>query len=267
MNIFRIIVGVALLATLNIQAQTRSQAIFEECADNDSPAKCTDDKFDTDITALLTPKITSDLRNNLKEEHFTISIILISDAEGKIIPAETRLLCPPQIENAVKDYIAKLPLFLPKSETLEERRSVHFINLTFIYDNRTESYIEVDQDDLKTFNIKPEMLLLDVYPVYPGCEGFEKDNELKCLSSAMTKFVTKNYRVPDIDYYGKVKMLVYLIIEKDGTINLDKITGGEEPFRYEVRRIIKDLPKIKPGSISNIPIRVACTLPVTINMG
>jgi hypothetical protein len=267
MTIFKIILGAILLTTLNIQAQSRSQAIFKECANNAEPGKCTNEKFHTDIAALITPQITADLKKSLAEEHFTVSVILISDAEGKIIPAETRLLCPPQMESAVKDYIAKLPVFLPKSETLDERRSVHLINPTFIYDNRTESFIEVDKDDLKTFNIKPETLLLDVYPVYPGCEGFEKDNELKCLSSAMMKFVINNYRVPDLEYYGKVKMMVYLIVEKDGTINLDKITGGEEPFRDEVRRVIKALPKIKPGSVSNIPIRVACTLPVTITMG
>jgi hypothetical protein len=264
MKVVKLICSVLFIFTLNAKSQT-SEAIFVECENNEEPEKCTSEKFNRDIAALITPQISADLKKSLANDHFSISIIMISDKEGKIISAETRLICPQPLEKPIKEYISKLPALIPVNKIMGERRSLHIINSTFLIDD-SGFFILATKDELKALKITPEILPLDTYPVYPGCEGFENDSKMKCLNTYILKFILKNYRIPENDYYGKIKMMVSFIIEKDGAITLDKIIGGEEPFRNEIKRVINTLPKAKPGNISNIPVRVSCMLPVTINM-
>lgn len=258
-----------LFASLSITAQFKrgDQAVLKQCAETTAPFICTNQKLEVDISLLVTPEIMTDIRKASNKDYFTISVIFVTNADGKAIPAETRILCENKIlENKIGDYIHNIAAFEPKNETHADRRSAHAVDITYVYNQENKQYFIAGKEELKRLKIKPETVPLDSYPIFPGCEGYEKDRDLKCLGSAMTRFILKIFRIPETENEGTTRMMVQLIVEKDGRISLQEIEGDNGPLSDEVKRVVKELPVIVPGKISNIPVRVACTLPITVNI-
>lgn len=96
--------------------------------------------------------------------------------------------------------------------------------------------------------------ILDKQPEFPG--GIAQ----------FYKYVSNNFRSPDLDVERTLKVYVFFIVEKDGS--LTDITVKSDPgygMAKEAIRVLKSLKtKWNPGVLDGKPVRTAYNLPITI---
>ena len=96
-----------------------------------------------------------------------------------------------------------------------------------------------------------------VMPKYPG-------GLAECM-----KFLSKNIRYPkkarENGTQGRV--VVQFVVDKDGSIDDIKIVKGVSwELNDEAKRVIKKMPKFKPGTIGGEPARMQSTLPIMFRL-
>lgn len=85
---------------------------------------------------------------------------------------------------------------------------------------------------------------------------------------AMYKFIYSKIhyeRMSEIDVQGKI--FIEFIVEKDGHLSNIKITRNLDPFcDSEAVRIVRLMPKWKPGKLKNKKVRTKIEIPITIKL-
>ncbi len=128
----------------------------------------------------------------------------------------------------------------PEEEVIEEE-----------YAEPEEEVEEVIEEDNSIFNLYE----LQQKPEYPG--GI----------SALLSYVQSNFQVPsrDIEEGNKGRIFVQFVIEKNGSVGGVEIKRGiNSRLDKEAVRVIKSLPKWKPGMNAGAPARVRYVFPITI---
>ena len=98
---------------------------------------------------------------------------------------------------------------------------------------------------------------VDVMPEYPGG------------TTAMFDFIQKNVKYPESakDKGIEGKVYVQFVVEKDGSIsNIEVLRGVSEDIDAEAVRVVKAMPKWKPGMNEGKPVRVQFTLPFNFKL-
>ena len=97
----------------------------------------------------------------------------------------------------------------------------------------------------------------EVMPEFPGGE------------QAMMKFVSENVQYPEEAKEKEISghVLVGFIVEKDGSVNEVKIVRGiGGGCDEEAVRVVKAMPKWKPGKEKGKPVRVSYMMPFTFKL-
>lgn len=100
--------------------------------------------------------------------------------------------------------------------------------------------------------------IVEQMPEFPGGE------------KALRAFLTENVKYPSIakenGIYGRV--ICQFIVEKDGSISNVRAakSSGERSLDNEAIRVIKSMPKWKPGKQRNEPVRTRFTLPISFKL-
>lgn len=98
---------------------------------------------------------------------------------------------------------------------------------------------------------------VDQMPEYPG--GMEE----------LTKFIYQNIKYPSYCKKNRIegKVLVTFIIDKDGTpINFRVVETPEPLLSGEAIRVVKMMPKWKPGKLRGIIVKVKYTIPIDFKL-
>ncbi|EDM45146.1 TonB [unidentified eubacterium SCB49] len=109
---------------------------------------------------------------------------------------------------------------------------------------------------------------LDTFPVYPGCEG-DNDEVKKCFSESITKFIGNNFNTKlgdDSNISGKQRIVANFSINKIGLVQDIKIISDYEALSNEALRVVRLLPKMKPGMKDNKTVNVLYSLPILFNI-
>ncbi len=100
--------------------------------------------------------------------------------------------------------------------------------------------------------------------IYTVCEDMP---EFPGGTEAMYKFIADN-----LTYTGEINVqghcLVQFIVEKDGTLSDIEVvrSAGHQSFDQEAVRVVKMMPKWKPGSQRDKIVRCKYTVPVTFKL-
>lgn len=110
------------------------------------------------------------------------------------------------------------------------------------------SFLSKAQDTAKIISTSP----IEVFPSFPGGDD------------ALMKFVIKNRHYENAEDRNQIGIVkVTFVIEKDGSILEPKIVQAASGFYdKEAIRIVKAMPKWKPGTQNGIPVSVQYTLPI-----
>ncbi len=108
-------------------------------------------------------------------------------------------------------------------------------------------------------------------PVFPGCEKYEGNKEKlkKCMSRKIEKFVKRNFNkdiASDIGATGVVRVMVVFIVDKNGKISKIQAMSPYQELKDEAVRVIRSLPKMKPGKQRGKPVNVMYQLPIVFRV-
>ncbi|MBF8149833.1 energy transducer TonB [Winogradskyella sp. F6397] len=112
-----------------------------------------------------------------------------------------------------------------------------------------------------------DFINIDTAPEFLDTPNTISTSEKKAyFSKRITQFVTDNYDLGqgDLGLKGKQRILTQFTIDKNGLISNIKIRGPHLQLEEEARRVLKLLPKFKPGEQYSGKVSVAYTLPITI---
>lgn len=100
-----------------------------------------------------------------------------------------------------------------------------------------------------------------------GSAGIEVQPEFPGGAAGFAKYVSKNYRTPEVEQDLKGRVFVEFVVEKDGSITDIRVardlgfgTGAE------AIRMLKNAPKWKPGVQNGKTIRVRYSLPIMLDI-
>ena len=105
--------------------------------------------------------------------------------------------------------------------------------------------------------VDPALPMVEDMPEYPG--GME----------AMMKFVAENLKYPEQMQKEKVegRVLLSFVVEKDGSVtNIEEVKSPHPVLTEEAIRVVKLMPKWKPGKQDGKEVRVQFNLPITFRL-
>lgn len=114
--------------------------------------------------------------------------------------------------------------------------------------------------------------IIEEVPLFPGCSSSGTKKQKKdCLNKKMFKHVGKHFNLGLAEEIGmdsgdKMRIFVMFKIDKDGSITSIKARAPHPRLKDEVVRVVKKLPKMKPGKQRGKPVRVSYTLPITFQV-
>lgn len=104
-------------------------------------------------------------------------------------------------------------------------------------------------------------------PVFKGCEGLSESENRLCFEKKMKRLVQRYF---DTDLAnelglrsGKNKILTQFVIDKNGLVTDIKVRAPHPRLKDEANRIIKKIPKFKPGEQNDKAVQVRYTLPIS----
>ena len=108
--------------------------------------------------------------------------------------------------------------------------------------------------------------LIEKIPVYPGCEnvlGFR--NQKKCMSESVSKHIAINFNTDlaaVLNLQGRQRIYVIFKINKEGNIIGARSRAPHPLLEKEAIRVVKLIPKLKPGMQRGKPVIVPYSLPI-----
>lgn len=105
-------------------------------------------------------------------------------------------------------------------------------------------------------------------PVFPNCESVEKEDLKLCFKKQMNTHIASNFKYPQEalsnGYEGNA--VVIFTIESDGTLR-NVYSRSENPqFGKEAERIIRLLPKFKPGIYKGYKVDTSFQIPIRFRL-
>jgi protein TonB len=104
-------------------------------------------------------------------------------------------------------------------------------------------------------------------PVFSGCEGLTEIENRKCFEKNMKRLVRRHFNVDLASELGlpsgKKSIYTQFVIDKEGNVVDIKVKAPHPRLVKEANRIVKKLPKFKPGIQNDQPVKVKYTLPIS----
>ena len=105
-------------------------------------------------------------------------------------------------------------------------------------------------------------------PLFPGCEKVRKSKRRDCFQDKMNQHIVQNFRYPEFAQKNGIqgRVFVQFFIEKDGNISGIRSRGPHGTLERAAERIIEKLPKMTPGYVNGLPVRVPFSIPITFKL-
>lgn len=118
--------------------------------------------------------------------------------------------------------------------------------------NDVMEHLGQEQTAVKAENADKVFGMVEEQPSFPGGQA------------ALMKYIEENMRCPDPESDASGRVIVQFVIGKDGTVKDPKVVRGITPaLDEEALRLVRNMPKWKPGKQMGEAVEVRYTLPVT----
>ncbi len=112
--------------------------------------------------------------------------------------------------------------------------------------------------------------VLEEIPMFPNCINVERSEGRNCFMQEMNNHVKLNFNYPKKARKNKIqgRVTVMFLINHEGYVEITKIVSqeGNELLAQEAERIIKLLPKFKPGMLKGEPVDVMYAQPILFKL-
>ena len=193
------------------------------------------------VVALVAVIIAFEWKSYEKNE-YNLGQLNLDDMEEEIIPITKQEVKPPPppppppeiIEIVEDDEIIEEELEIEDTESDEEEEII---------------IEEVDDDEF--------FMVVENMPEFPGGD------------LGLMKYIQRNVKYPAIakEYNITGKVYVSFIVDKSGSVtNVKVVRGVDKNLDAEALRVVKSLPKYKPGKQRGIAVRVMFTIPINFTL-
>ncbi|WP_106794789.1 energy transducer TonB [Aquimarina sp. Aq78] len=103
-----------------------------------------------------------------------------------------------------------------------------------------------------------------ITPMWPKCDR-SRQTPTQCFDQKLRNHIIQNFEYPEIALNEGLSgtVTVEFIINKKGKVEVLEVTGAHRYLQREAIRIIRAIPKMKPGKWGEKPIAIAYTVPIT----
>ncbi|RLD25570.1 MAG: energy transducer TonB [Bacteroidetes bacterium] len=129
--------------------------------------------------------------------------------------------------------------------------------------------IAFSQDEWGSVN-KTTVILKEIAPVWPGCEGKTGVAINDCFKQKLAQHLGKNFKYPAEAYKRNEqgKVIVEIIINELGKVEIESITGGTKLLRDAARKNVSSIPTMaRPGLLGGEPMALNYTIPLIFKTG
>jgi len=159
-----------------------------------------------------------------------------------------------------------------KIEVVEDEKEVEE---TIIESTETDEMEAVEVEEIEEVEEVEEVIedvpftIIEDVPVFPGCKG--NNEKLKiCFSKKVQRHYTKKFN-GDLPNElglqpGRKKMLIQFRIDENGDITDIKSRAPHPKLQNEIARVLKLLPKMKPGKQRGKPVGVKYSFSIRLDI-
>ena len=173
---------------------------------------------------------------------FNLGTLNLDDLEEEIIPITKQEVKPPPPPPPPPEIIEIVEDDVEIEEEIEIEDT----------ESDEEEMIEIEEEDDDEY-----FMVVENMPEFPGGD------------LGLMKYIQKNVRYPAIakEYNITGKVYVSFIVDKQGTVtNVKIVRGVDKNLDAEAVRVVKSLPKYKPGKQRGKPVRVMFTIPINFTL-
>jgi protein TonB len=180
----------------------------------------------------------------------------------------------PPITERIEPEIPKTPP-PPTPEKIEVVEDEEEIEETIIESTETDETEAVEVEEIEEVEEVEEVVedvpfaIIEEVPIFPGCKGNKKELR-KCFNKKMQKHFTKKF---DSDLPnelgispGRKRLSMQFRVDPNGDVVDVKALAPHPKLKKEVIRILKLLPKMKPGKQRGNPVGVKYILTMRIDV-
>ena len=176
------------------------------------------------------------------KNNYDLGALNLDDLEEEIIPITKQEIKPPPPPPPPPEVIEIVEDEVEIEEELEIEDT----------ESDEDEIIEIEEEDDEEF-----FMVVENMPEFPGGD------------LGLMKYIQKNVRYPAIakEYNITGKVYISFIVDKQGSVtNVKVVRGVDKNLDEEAVRVVKSLPKYKPGKQRGKPVRVIFTIPIKFTL-
>jgi protein TonB len=154
-----------------------------------------------------------------------------------------------------------------KIEIVEDEKEVEETIIESTETDETEAVEIVEVEEVEEVIEDVSFMIIEDVPVFPGCKG-SKDQLKKCFSKKVQKHFSKKF---DADLpnelglsAGRKRVFIGFKIDRTGNIVDVQARAPHPKIKNEVVKVMKQLPRMKPGKQRGKPVGVKYSIPFTL---
>ncbi|MCI2229346.1 energy transducer TonB [Polaribacter sp. MSW13] len=161
----------------------------------------------------------------------------------------------------------------PAPEKIEIVEDEKEIEETVIESTETDETVAVEVEEIEEVEEVEEVIedvsfmIIEDVPVFPGCKG-NKAELKKCFSKMIQKHFLRKFDAELPNELGlssgKKKVYIGFKIDKNGNVVNINARAPHPKIKSEVIKVMKQLPKMKPGKQRGKPVGVKYSIPFTL---
>lgn len=154
-----------------------------------------------------------------------------------------------------------------KIEIVEDEKEVEETIIESTETDETEAVEIVEVEEVEEVIEDVSFMIIEDVPVFPGCKG-NKEQLKKCFSKKVQKHFSRKF---DADLpnelglsAGRKRVYIGFKIDKTGNIVNVQARAPHPKIKNEVVKVMKQLPRMKPGKQRGKPVGVKYSIPFTL---
>ena len=156
-------------------------------------------------------------------------------------------------------------------EVVEDEEEVEETIIESTETDQEEEIVEVEEIEVEEVveDVEVPFAVIENVPEYPGCERGSNSQKRKCMSEKIAKFVQRKFNTDlagDLGLSGRQRISVIFKIDKSGRVTGVRSRAPHPSLEKEAERVIKMLPRMKPGRQRGKAVIVPYSLPITFQV-
>ncbi|MCR5013366.1 MAG: M56 family metallopeptidase [Bacteroidales bacterium] len=194
-----------------------------------------------------------------------VFISYVIEKDGSVSNIKVMRSVSPLLDNEAVRVVKAMPKWKPGKQKGKAVRVNYILPVNFKLDDgdkSPEDEVERALEKAKKPNKEGVYQIAETMPEYPG--GMD----------GLRAFLQENLSVPekykDMDTKADYRVFVQFVVAEDGSITnveLLKPEPSKQDLNDEAIRVVKGMPKWKPGTVDGKPVKVRYTLPVLFRLG